>query len=1136
MSGPQSNSTIAHHDITNDIDWLMLYRLMRTAREIDIVEQRLVSSGHAFFHVSGAGHESTALLAPCLSCDDWLHLHYRDKALMLARGVTISEFFRGLICRNTSFLWTSDQLLLSCRHSKIIGFAGPVGCSSLQSCGVAATIKESKIAGIAVCSVGDGTTQEGEFLEAVAEAVRCQLPVLFVIADNGYSISTPTDKKTFYDLPTGAAEHFLGVPITRVDGRDVITAEPLVRQVVNHVRDEQRPGILILYVDRLDNHTNADDQSRYRSSTEIENIRQHGDPVCELRRDLIDSGFSESQLQDLEREIHLEVQSAVEDAFAEDEPAATSTAFAPYTREMLDRVEHRGNDGKRQLTMREAICDVLRHHLENDPRVSLYGQDIEDPKGDVFGVTRGLSSAFPGRVVNAPLSESTIVGTAIGRALSGQRPVGFIQFADFLPLAFNQIVSEMASMHWRTNGDWSCPVILMVTCGGYRPGLGPFHSQTMDGFAAHIPGVDVFMPSSAGDAAGLLNAAFQSPRPTIFLYPKSCLNLEDRTTSEDVESQYVLPGRARRLRTGSDLTLVTWGNPVRQCEAAGDVLEESGFTIDLIDLRTLSPWDQESVIASATRTGRLVVVHEDNHSGGFGAEVVATVAEETNGKVRSRRVTRPDTFVPFHYGNQLEVLPSFQRILQTCAELLDCDLSWTTPEADPPGQNIIRTLGSGPSDEIVDVVAILVAVGDRVEPGQTVAEIEATKSIVEITATVSGTVTEVLAVEGDQREVGAPLLRIEIDGSERAWLQPLTKENPDTPQLTRRRSTHPIHHLTSPSEVEHGVNEKLTIYGSRPCSVTGGKVVTSESLAAQIPDWTGDMVVKRTGVATRNWVTADQTPVSMAIAAAEQLLSTLSKDTPSIGAILCSVTGPQEASPSISCQVATQLHESPHLLPDHFAFDFNAACSGYLYGLRLARDFLRGNRDVSVLLLTSEVASPALDRADPVTAFLFGDAATATLITSAPSPGFPLQFEAPTCFSTPDPDIAIHLPCVGSGDCLRMDGIAVARAAYKAMAHAVHRAASEASLSVETLSALVPHPGSGRILKNVAEALEMSPDKVLTTLSETGNTSSSSIPLALDVHWNELPQNQPFGLTAFGAGFTSAAAIATKTGDTNDRP
>ena len=1135
MSAPGAGAQLPNHFGDSQSNWLWLYRCMQTSRQIDHEQQLIVSSGQAFFHVSGAGHESTALLAPALSDNDWLHLHYRDKALMVARGLSIAEFFRGLV-GSSGGASMGRQLagFHASRDIRLPGMVVPVGNHALHACGTASVLKQDCKDGLVVCSVGDGTTQEGEFLEAIAESVRWQLPVLFVIADNGYSISTPTDQKTFFDLPSGPAESFYGVKIVRVNGRDVVAAAPSAHRVANQVRKQQGPGLLLLHVDRLHDHTNADDQSQYRSPNEVAGIVRSGDPVLQLRIHLLRSGIPEQKLNNIDRDIKLEVQDAAADVLKEGRPETSRSAVALYPRDFADRPEYRGGDDSPRYTMRKAISEVLNHLLSTDPRVYLYGQDIEDPKGDVFGVTRGLSTAFPSRVVNAPLSESTIVGTAVGRALAGQRPIAFIQFADFLPLAFNQILSEMASTHWRTNGQWECPVILMVTCGGYRPGLGPFHSQTMDGFSAHIPGVDVVMPSSAADAAGLLNAAFESPRPTIFLYPKSCLNLESRSTSADVRVQFVPPGRGRRLRSGSDVTLVTWGNPVIQCESAADVLETNGFTVDLIDLRSLSPWDHELVIASAGRTGRLAVVHEDSLSGGFGAEVVATVAQHVDHRVQIRRITRPDTFVPFQYENQLEVLPSCKRIVETCADLLGCDIVWMRREEDALGEQVVRAIGTGPSDEMVDVVELFVGVGDRVESGDVVAEIEATKSAAEITATVAGTIVEVLATAGQRVPVGQPILRVRLDREVGVSRETVIKEVIGKALLTQRRHARSALSDRKRECVRRDVRECLTIYGSRPCTVVGEQVVTSESLAGKIPGWTSDMVRKRTGVLRRNWVSTDQTLVSMAVDVAEKLLSSLGSGAPPVGAVLCSVTCPQEASPSISCQVASRLRDSAHISEDYFAFDFNAACSGYLYGLKISKEILCGRQDMSVLLLTSEVGSLMLDPEDPVTAFLFGDAASATLISAVPSQHLPLSISAPVCMATPDPEVSIHLPCAGSGGFLTMDGIAVARAAYKGMAHAVRRALFEAGLSVESLGAFVPHPGSARILKNVAEELGLSPTKVLTTLRETGNTSSSSIPLSLDVFWDDVPRNRPFAMAAFGAGFTSAAAIGMHCEDTHD--
>ena len=690
-----------------------LYRYMRTAREIDERERVLVARNQAHFHVSGAGHEASACLARHLTGSDWLHLHYRDKALLLTRGLSVQEFFRSLLGRGTAH---SAGRQMSAHFSapdlNVLSLVGPVGNNALQAVGVAAAIKLNTDRPIVVCSLGDGTTQEGEVLEAIAEAVRWQLPVLFLIHDNRFSISTTTRGKTFFNLPTGDATEYYGLPILRIDGSDAQALDAGFEDVVATIRQTRGPKIVVMEMERLSDHTNADDQSQYRCAEEIASGRNVADPVRKLRDVLLLQGSTEPELQDLELTICESVLRAADEAMSESEPVAMFTAKAPLPKELFERQEYRGDHTSPQLTMRESLCQVIRERLKTDPRVFLYGQDIEDPKGDVFGVTRGLSTAFPGRVVNAPLSESTIVGTAIGRALAGQRPVAFIQFADFLPQAFNQIVSELGSMYWRTNGGWQCPVIIMATCGGYKSGLGPFHAQTMDGFAAHVPGIDVVMPSSAADAAGLLNAAFESPRPTLFLYPKSCLNLTDRTASADVVNQFVLPGKARRLMNGTDLTLVTWGSPVAQCEKAATALYESGFTIDLFDLRSIAPWDEDAILKSTQTTGRLVVVHEDNHTAGFGAEVIATVAERASRTVTFRRVARPDTHIPYHYASQLEILPSYKRTLEACADLLACDVVWENSPADPHGQATITAIGSGPSDEMVDLISIAVQVGD----------------------------------------------------------------------------------------------------------------------------------------------------------------------------------------------------------------------------------------------------------------------------------------------------------------------------------------------------------------------------------------------------------------------------------------
>ena len=582
---------------------LGLYRVMLLTRHVDKAEQDITSRGEAFFHLSGAGHESAAAIVNYLTPDDWIHGHYRSRAMLLARGVTPKNFFDNLLCNANS---TSHGRRMSPFFGdpkrKLLSMVTPVGNSALQSVGVAVAIREQATRPIVVCVTGDGTTQQGEFLEACGEAARRELPVLFLIEDNGWAISTCTTGKTFYSQNSDDS-HFQGIPIDHVDGRDVVKADKAFAKTVQSMRETRQPAILVMHTERLASHTNADDHTIYRSAEDIAEAAMTGDPLRNCERRLREMGVSREELNRVQASVIAEVETAEEEAFKTAEPNTEYDAKKPLPVELTHPSrEHRGQ-GAPELTMRDAIRDVLRFRLSTDQRVTLYGQDIEDPKGDVFGVTKTLSKKFPGRVLNSPLSESTIVGVSIGQSLAGQRPVAFVQFADFLPLAHNQIVSELATMYWRTVGQFETPVIMLAACGAYRPGLGPYHAQTGESIMAHTPGLDVFMPSNATDAAGMLNAAFESGRPTLMLYPKSCLNDPKYATPADVEKQFVPIGPARRVRAGRDITFVAWGNTVRICEQAAEHLEVVGAESEVIDLRSLSPWDERTVIASAEKNG-----------------------------------------------------------------------------------------------------------------------------------------------------------------------------------------------------------------------------------------------------------------------------------------------------------------------------------------------------------------------------------------------------------------------------------------------------------------------------------------------------------------------------------------------------
>jgi 2-oxoisovalerate dehydrogenase E1 component len=1102
--------------MTSDIPTMLrLHRAMFLAREIDRVERDLVKQGLAHFHVSGAGHESTALVADYLGEQDWLHLHYRDKALLLARGLPVVEFFRGLLATGPSHSAGRQMSAhFSARQLKVASMVGPVGNNALHAVGNAQAVKFHPDAPVVICCVGDGTTQQGEFLEAVAEAVRTEAPVVFVVQDNRWSISTKTPGQTFFDLPGGPADSFFGLPIRRVDGIDLGATRAAFEAAVTQTRASRGPTLLLLEVERLSDHTNADDQSIYRTADDLR-AGSGRDPLEAIRHALRQSQMGDTALAQLETALIAEVAAAASEARGEPAPASAGTAKAPYPATFATQREYRGDPAAPSLTMREALNRVLRDQLAASRDVTLLGQDIEDPKGDVFGVTRGLSTAFPGRVRNAPLSESTIVGTSIGRALAGQRPVAFLQFADFMPLAFNQIVSELGSMYWRTDGAWQTPVILMISCGGYKAGLGPFHAQTFESILAHVPGIDVVMPSSAGDAAGLLNAAFQSQRPTVFLYPKSLLNISDRRTSDDTAQQFVAPGRARIAAGGNELTLVTWGNPLTQSLLASETLTNAGASLDVIDLRSISPWDEDAVLRSVRRTGKLLVVHEDNHTAGFGAEVMATVMEKAGVPVVARRITRDDIHVPFHFERQIETLPSYRRIMEAAAELIGFDLEWEI-ETVADGPAAIAAIGSGPADDEVEIVELLVKPGDLIKTGDLVAVVEATKAAVDVQATVTGKVLSIPVALRDKVPVGAPLVYVEADAASLKRQTTITAERIDKAILKRRQS------VAAPSI---GGRAAVAVGVAGIAGVSGGRKINNADLKGNWQTREAADIVKLTGIESRRWVVPGETVFSLAAGAARKLLDEQQLSIDDIDLVIAATGTPDVITPSLASRVADAMTDGSRAnLP---TYDINAACSGYLYALANARDYVTNNPAARVMVVTSEVLSPLLDQNDFNTAVLFADAATASLVQAANGDRAPLfTYAQPTIAGAPEPGELLSVPRAGDGY-IKMNGREVFADAVRAMTATLTSACAAEGISMDDIDLMVPHQANQRIIDAIARRSGRPAHSIIRTM---GNTSSSTIPMALMDALQTTTAGQRLGLVAFGGGITYAAAIATVAG------
>jgi 2-oxoisovalerate dehydrogenase E1 component len=632
------------------------------------------------------------------------------------------------------------------------------------------------------------------------------------------------------------------------------------------------------------------------------------------------------------------------------------------------------------------------------------------------------------------------------------------------------------------------------------------------------------MPSTAADAAGLLNAAFASGRPTLFFYPKSCLNDRDHTTSPDVGMQLAIPGKARLERSGRDLTFVAWGNTVGLCVKAADALELAGVQAEIIDLRSLAPWDRDLVLRSVNKTGRLVVVHEDNHTCGFGAEVVATVAEHASRKVEARRLTRPDTYVPCNFGNQLDVLPSFRRTLETAAGLLDLEVTWEVRHKPEPGLVVVDAMGSSPSDESALVLEWHIKPGETVELGQMVAILEADKALVEMDCPVAGVVVELLAAEGESVKIGAPLFTIRTPDGESVH-KPVTQENPGRPVLRR-----PPHETRTTSAKEEDrtatVRSAAAPVGIGAIAVRkGSRLVHNDALLPGFTreHYTSEDIIRLTGIENRVQIGDGETALSMAVDAAREALGMEGLAVTDLDAIICSTGTPRTVTPSMACLILNALTtETGHVAQAH---DVNAACSGYLYALQTAYDWLQHRPAGRVLVITTEVLSPLLDPGDFSTAIIFGDAATATIVSGGEHlDGARAGLKRPELSAKGDPSESLLVPFPGGG-CVRMTGRRVFSEAVRMMVSMLKRACQTQGIAVDDLDLLVPHQANQRIIDAIRDNVDLPPERVFSNIRHLGNTSSNTIPIALAEILPVSGTGERLGLCAFGGGFTFGAGV-----------
>ncbi len=643
-------SATTAHKAFSKIDFL---KLMLLSREGDRREGILLRQSRGWFQVSGMGHEALGAIEFALRPEDYIFPYYRDRAMMLARGMSNYEMALAYFAKRESSSGGRQMPgHYSNRALNVFSVCTPTGGSLLPACGTAWTMKLAGTDNLCVATIGDASSRQGEFFEAVAFAVQEKLPIIFIVEDNKYGISTPTGK--FLPFHLGMVD---GDYLVKIDARSPEIVFQTAQAAADKARRGDGPTVIWADLDRLASHTSSDDHRVYRKLEEIEEMSGR-DPIRLLAEELMGTGeLNEADWRTIQDQIAKQVDEDYIRAEREADPVAEEVMLHGWGEEVAPE-QPPIQPGR--MTMVGAINQTFRKALENDPKVVFFGEDVEDPKGGVFGLTKGLSEAFPNQVFNSPLAEATIMGAAVGMASYGWKPVFELQFVDFMAPAWNQITTNMSTLRWRSFGDWKCPMVVYAPYGAYLPGGSLWHSQANEAYLAHTPGLRVAIPSTPEDAAGLFWTAIQGDDPSFILIPKHIFR-------KQIDVQVVEPvpfGKARMVREGTDVTLVTWGNCV---ELAEEVAGEARASIEIIDLRSIVPCDYETVTASLEKTGRLVVLQEDTKTCGFGQAVISEIMSNPERfnlfLAPPQLVSREDVHIGFNPIYEYAALPDAARVL-----------------------------------------------------------------------------------------------------------------------------------------------------------------------------------------------------------------------------------------------------------------------------------------------------------------------------------------------------------------------------------------------------------------------------------------------------------------------------------------
>jgi 2-oxoisovalerate dehydrogenase E1 component len=635
---------------------LRLLKTILESRHADLREQNLNRQGKGHFHVSGMGHEALAAISMQMEPDDYIVPYYRDRGLVLGRGMTTRELaFEYFAKRNTGSGGRQMPSHYSSAPLHIWSVPTPTGSQLLPACGIAWGIQLDDKSNLVVTTVGDAATRQGDFYEAVCFAKEKKLPMLFIVEDNAYGISSPTRKINPLALDALQSNDW-----RQIEGQDVQQVHDVTAEAFDKIRAGEGPFFFWVKMERLSSHTSTDDQKLYRAAEELEALEKCDPLKCWKDQLILEGAITEEEFDRIDNEVKERIRQEYSEAEQAEDPSPNEL-FANVTdpppeidKEILPPGKYRIGD---------TVNKTLRAGLEEDSARIIFGEDIEDPKGGVFRLTQKLSTEFPRQVFNSPLAESTILGVACGLASYGKRPVFELQFVDFIYPGFNQLVTNISILRWRSFGNWKCPAVIYAPYGAYLPGGSLWHSQANESAFAHYPGLSIVIPSTPEDAAGLLWTAMHSDDPVMFLIPKHMLWAE----RESVEPIRAVPfGQARKRSEGSDVTLVAWGNTVEKAlEAMAKIDNEA--SVELIDLRSIVPWDKTMIEESVRKTGRLVVVQEDTENCSVGQMIVSHVTGDSElwGAMVSPPVlvSKGNVMIGYNPIYEYAALPDVERIV-----------------------------------------------------------------------------------------------------------------------------------------------------------------------------------------------------------------------------------------------------------------------------------------------------------------------------------------------------------------------------------------------------------------------------------------------------------------------------------------